>query len=74
MLPATESERTRPYLASLLAQAAQTDRVWIIGVDDVVPRVARELTGGAGRWPPFRVRAEGAYGHVRVIVVAREGT
>lgn len=74
VLPATESERTRPYLASLLAQAAQTDRVWIIGVDDLVPRVARELTGGPGRWSPFRVRTEGAYGHVRVIVVAREGT
>lgn len=73
-LPATDSDRTRPYLASLLAQAAQTERVWIIGVDDVVPRVARTLTGGSGPRPPFRVRVDGAYGHVRVIVLERDGS
>ncbi len=64
-LPFRLNADTRSYLAALLSGPAQHHRVWVIGLDEIIPSVAKTLIAD----PRFQLRQQMAYGVVQVIVL-----
>lgn len=65
LLPYRSTDRTRRYLDRLLGAAAQRRRVWVMGMNPVVPGAARDLED---RWR-FQERARWTLGDVKVLLL-----
>jgi 4-amino-4-deoxy-L-arabinose transferase-like glycosyltransferase len=68
-LPFRVSDQTRPYVSSVVRQAAKSRRVWIVGVGDELKLIAGALTREEG----FQKTKETSYGAVTVILFEQQG-
>ncbi len=69
-LPFEVSEQTRSYLNSVLEQAAEHHRVWVVGKGPMIPSIADWFASKPG----FRRAGDLPFGSVRMILLERDSS